>query len=93
MPSMGVNYALRLSSACYLTLAGEYGYNITQAAMLTQVNKNSDGGGFEREIPLPVPVHFMQLNIGIMLRPFNKLQPGESRYHDEVLKKINGKNN
>ncbi len=93
MPSMGVNYARKLSSACYLTLAGEYGYNITQATTLTQVNKNSDGGGYQKELPLPVPVHFIQLNIGVMLRPFNKLHPGESRYDDEILNRINGKNN
>ncbi len=92
MPSVGANYALRLAPIIYLTLTGEYGYSITNSETLMQINKNSEGGGFYKAMMLPTPAHFVQLNIGMMLRPFNTIRPGEMKYDAETVKRANEKN-
>ena len=93
MPAFGAAYHLRLSRLAYVTMAGEYGYNICAPAELDEVYHNSNGGMHVNHIQAPTPVHFLQFNVGIMFRPFNKIYPKEEEYEPSYFLKNNERNN
>lgn len=93
MPSLGLSYSARLWKLMYFTCSGEYGYNFTSINKITETSRNSYGEQFQRELIAPTPTHFLQLNAGLMLRPFNRVRSSEKEYKEPLFSEINRKNN
>lgn len=93
MPSLGLTYSLKIWNLMYFTLSGEYGYNITSKNMITETRHTSYGEEFQQKIVAPSPTHFLQLNAGLMLRPFNRVRSSEKEYQEPLFGELNQKNN
>lgn len=81
MPSIGMNYSLKLSSAFYFTTSVEYGYNFSTIAFTNAEFHTSTSNDVRIEKTIvPSPTHFVQLSLGITIKPFNRVYPNEKEY-------------
>ncbi len=93
LPMAGISYSKALSRLVYIYLTAEYGYYFNNFNMLQGNHYSSDGAEEVYNLNVPKAEHIFQANIGVMLRPFNKIKAHEKEYNQEMSDKINTKNN
>lgn len=93
MPSAGLSYSWRLTRWLYAICAGEYGYYFTDNNFITMSMHNSDGNFYNKNMAIPTPKHFIQFNVGFVLRPNNRIFPYEKYYEEKDYKQIHDRNN
>jgi len=91
MPAMGGSYSLKLYRVLYFHLAGEYGYMINPEKRISKETRTSDNTIKREEVKISAPLHFLQLNAGLMIRLSNTIPPKDHQY--EKVERKNQKNN
>lgn len=93
LPMAGISYSKSLNRLAYLYLGVEYGYYFNNFKKMQGNHYSSAGAEETYDLNIPQAAHILQANIGVMLRPFNKVKAHEKKYNQEISDKISTKNN